>query len=119
MPGAISFNNSSHFPLRPYSKFVNPVVFPPGRARLATKPEPTGSTTATNTIGAERVACCNATTATLLLARMTSGASPTNSAAYPRKRSVSPSAQRVSILKLRPMAQPNSASSWSNAPTRA
>ena len=43
-PGAICLSSSSHFALRPYSKFVNPVALPPGRARLSTKPPPTGST---------------------------------------------------------------------------
>ncbi len=32
--GAISLSSSSHFPLMPYSKIVNPVALPPGRARL-------------------------------------------------------------------------------------
>ena len=32
---------------------------PPGRARLAMKPEPTGSETLTNTIGTLRVSRCN------------------------------------------------------------
>ena len=44
----------------PYSNDVKPVMLPPGRARLSTKPAPTGSTTPTNTIGTVRVACCNA-----------------------------------------------------------
>jgi hypothetical protein len=33
------------------SKFWNPLIFPPGRAKLATKPLPTGSETWVNTIG--------------------------------------------------------------------
>src|SRR5215469_9201739 len=41
--GAISFSSSIHFALMPNSNSVNPVALPPGRARLATKPEPTGS----------------------------------------------------------------------------
>src|SRR5262245_48962945 len=41
--GATCLSRSSHFPLRPYSNIVNPVALPPGRARLATKPAPTGS----------------------------------------------------------------------------
>ena len=36
---------------------MNPVALPPGFARLATKPAPTGSTVITNTIGTVRVAC--------------------------------------------------------------
>src|SRR5262245_43810503 len=39
----------------PYSSAVNPVTLPPGRARLATNPEPTGSVTWTNTIGSGRL----------------------------------------------------------------
>ena len=61
-----------------------PVVLPPGRARLSTKPPPTGSTTLANTIGTVRVACCNGPTVAAARARMTSGASATNSAAYLR-----------------------------------
>ena len=41
------------------SNRVNPVALPPGRAKLATKPAPTGSVTCTNTIGTVRVACSN------------------------------------------------------------
>src|SRR5262249_24316515 len=62
MWGAISLSSSSHFPLMPYSKAVNPVALPPGCARLATNPAPTGSMTLANTIGALRLACCSAAT---------------------------------------------------------
>ena len=58
-PGAISLSNSSHLPLRPYSNCIKPVALPPGRARLSTKPAPTGSGTCANTIGTLRVACSN------------------------------------------------------------
>ena len=51
------------------------VALPPGCARLSTKPEPTGSAICTNTIGTVRVACCNAATVALPVARITSGAS--------------------------------------------
>ena len=34
--GAISLSVSNHFPAMPYSKFVNPVMLPPGAARLVT-----------------------------------------------------------------------------------
>jgi hypothetical protein len=44
--GVISLSNSSRFPLMPYSNVVNRVVLPPGRARLATSPSPTGSSRA-------------------------------------------------------------------------
>ena len=52
--GTNSLRSSSHFPLMPYSKFVNPVMFPPGRAKLGTTPAPTGSVTFANTIGTAR-----------------------------------------------------------------
>jgi hypothetical protein len=55
-PGAISLSNSSHFAPMAYSNTVNPVVLPPGRARLLIKPAPIGSITPANTIGTVRVA---------------------------------------------------------------
>ena len=39
----ISFKSSSRFPLSSGEKLDSPVMFPPGRARLATSPLPTGS----------------------------------------------------------------------------
>src|SRR5262249_40078301 len=60
--GAICLSSSSHFPLKLYSNSKKPVVLPPGRARLSTKPLPTGSIVPANTIGTERLACCNAPT---------------------------------------------------------
>jgi hypothetical protein len=91
--GAISLSSSSHFPLRLNSDAAKPVALPPGRARLATQPPPTGSMTVTNTIGAFRLTCCKAPTVAPDVARRTSGLSATNSAAY-RERSASLVAQR-------------------------
>src|SRR5262245_27334977 len=71
--GAISFRTSNHFALRPYSKDMKPVAFPPGRAKLLTNPAPTGSGTTVNTIGAVRVTCSKGPTATLPVAWMTWG----------------------------------------------
>ena len=51
---------SSHLPIMGQSTKEKPVIFPPGRARLATKPCPTGSFTTENTIGMLRVACLSA-----------------------------------------------------------
>jgi hypothetical protein len=84
MLGAISLSTSSHFAAIAYSNAVNPVALPPGRARLLIKPAPTGSMTPANTIGTVRVACCNTAKLELPSARMTSGASATNSLAYRR-----------------------------------
>src|SRR5262245_29608858 len=54
-PGEICLSNSSHFPLMPYSMLAKPVALPPGRAKLAAKPPPTGSPAFTNTMGRVRV----------------------------------------------------------------
>jgi hypothetical protein len=83
-PGAISLSSSSHFPAMEYLKLVKPVALPPGRARLSTKPAPTGSATIVNTSGTVRVVNSNGARDALEWARMTSGASATNSAAYLR-----------------------------------
>ena len=69
------------FPAQAVFELIKPVVLPPGRARLSTKPAPTGSATTANTIGTVRVACSNGPTVEVPGARMTSGASATNSAA--------------------------------------
>ena len=71
-PGATSFS------IRPFraqavSNCIKPVILPPGRARLATMPDPTGSTTIANTIGTVRVA--RAVAQACARARITSGAS--------------------------------------------
>ena len=58
-PGAISLSSSNHFPPMPYSNSIKPVALPPGRARLSTKPAPTGSANDVNTIGTMWVACSN------------------------------------------------------------
>src|SRR5437762_8980242 len=41
--GTISLSNSIHLPLSDDSKFTKPVILPPGREKLETKPLPTGS----------------------------------------------------------------------------
>ena len=64
--------SSSHFPLMLYSKATNPVVLPPGRAKLLTKPAPTGSITLTKRIATLRATCWRAATLVLPEARRTS-----------------------------------------------
>ena len=117
--GATCLSSSSHLALRPYSNPANPVVLPPGRAKLATKPAPTGSITPANTIGTARVACCNAATVGKVVAKRTSGVSATNSVAFFRLRSASLIPHRMWICALRPTAQPASCSPCRNAATRA
>ena len=67
-PGAICFSNSSHFALIPNSNSAKPVALPPGAAKFAANPAPTGSTTLMKTIGNVRVASWSAGTARLVLA---------------------------------------------------
>jgi len=49
--GAICTSDSTSFVATENSKKLNPVALPPGRARLCTRPSPTGSVTPTNTMG--------------------------------------------------------------------
>ena len=65
----------------PYSNKTKPVALPPGRAKLSTKPAPTGSTACANTIGTVWVTACSAATVWLAVARITSGVSAANSVA--------------------------------------
>jgi hypothetical protein len=53
--GAIVLSSSTHFPVIDDSKLVKPVTLPLGRAKLSTKPSPTGSDIDTNTMGILRV----------------------------------------------------------------
>jgi hypothetical protein len=74
-----------------------PVTLPPGRARLATSPEPTGSTAIANAIGMVEVACFTAWIAVSTV-RMTSTLRRTNSAAISAARSLPASRQRTRLM---------------------
>ena len=91
------------------------MTLPPGRARLATRPVPTGSAATAKTIGMTDVACFAARTAAVPAVTMTSTLSRTNSAAISAKRSLRPSAQRYSIATVRPSIQPSSRSRCTKA----
>ena len=108
-PGRTSRKSSSRLPARSTPWFDNPVTLPPGRDRLATRPPPTGSFASAKTMGMTDVACLSAGTA-LATVTMTSTLSRTNSAAISAKRSGRPSAQRYSIVTVRPSIQPRSPS---------
>src|SRR3981081_257376 len=71
--GAISLSSSGHLPAKLYSNWVKPVTLPPGLARLATRPVPTGSMDCANTIGTVRVACSNGATVPPTPAKMGHG----------------------------------------------
>ena len=114
MPGSTSRRNSIRLPARSLDWIDSPVTLPPGRARLATMPLPTGSPAIANTIGIVEVACI-AAVAALPTEKMTSTLSRTNSAANSANRSLRPSAQRYSIATVRPSIQPSSRSRCTKA----
>src|SRR6516225_1585814 len=60
MLGTTSLSISSHFPAKEWSKMVKPVILPPGRVRLTTKPSLTGSVKNVNTSGIVFVSLCKA-----------------------------------------------------------
>src|SRR6516164_11333308 len=116
---SISLSSSSHFAHKLYSNIIKPVALPPGRDKLLTKPDPTGSGTIANTDGTVRVAWSNAPAPRLPKVRMTSGARAANSAAYLRVSATLPPDQRYTICKLLPSTQPNSRSPSTNVAMRA
>ena len=61
-PGTTSRKSSSRLPARSVCWIDRPVTLPPGRARLATRPVPTGSPATAKTIGMTDVACFAAMT---------------------------------------------------------
>jgi hypothetical protein len=110
-PGTISRKSVTRLLATSKFWFERPVTLPPGRARLVTKPLPTGSPDPTKTIGIFDVACIAAAVEGVAVVKMTSTLSRTNSAAKSANRSLRPSAQRNSKVTLRPSAQPNRSSS--------
>ena len=62
-PGSTSRKSPIRLSARSVASSDNPVTLPPGRAKLATKPPPTGSLASANTIGMTAVACFVARTA--------------------------------------------------------
>src|SRR5262245_38967541 len=89
-----SLSSSSDFPYLSNSPGAKPVMLPPGRARLATKPLPTGSVIWAKMIGMLRVSCCSGCNASAVLTRMTSGSRLTSSFAWARMRAGSALPQR-------------------------
>src|SRR4029453_1067447 len=75
---------------------VDPVTFPPGRARLATSPSFTGSCIVITTMGMVTVACFAARASAVLPATMRSTLRRTSSAARVGNRSIFPSADPYS-----------------------
>src|SRR5262245_63709485 len=69
--GTTSLSSSSRFPANSDVKLASPVTLPPGRAKLATNPSPTGSPL-TLTMGIVVVACLAAWTDAVLSAKIAS-----------------------------------------------
>ena len=84
------------------------MVLPPGRARLATNPAPTGSAETAITIGIVRVACLAAWVGGVSTVTMTSTLRRTSSAANSPRRLSCPSPNRYSMLMLFPSTHPRS-----------
>ena len=118
MSGAICMSKSSHLPLRLYSNNMKPVALPLGRARLLTKPEPSGSVTIVNTMGTVRVDRSRWSVGALPKATRTSGVNATSSVAYLRRTSAFPPAARMSVRTLRLSVQPSRGSSCNNGSIR-
>src|SRR5260370_1285510 len=78
---ATSLSNCSHLAPIVVSKFVKPVILPPGAARLAANPLRIGSAILTNTTGTVRVSRWRAAVAVVLLTRITLGFVSTSSVA--------------------------------------
>src|SRR5947208_16647179 len=116
--GTISFRSSSCLPLISGERVDSPVMFPPSRARLATKPEPTGSLSHAMTIGLVPVAPLAGRVAVGPLDRMTSTLRRTSSAARSGSRSNFPSAHRYSMTMLFPSTYPSSRRPCRNASVR-
>jgi hypothetical protein len=70
--GINSLSNSTRLPCSSGVLWLTPVMFPPGRARLATSPDPTGSATVENTTGTVVVAPFAASAPGVAKATMTS-----------------------------------------------
>ena len=95
-----------------------PVTLPPGRARLPTRPEATGSAAPTTTMGIVVVASFAASADADTMATITSGLFFTISAASAGSRAKSPSAERRSTTIVLPSTYPKSRIPDQNAASR-
>src|SRR5262245_18039658 len=109
------FQQLQPFPTEFWGKGTQPREVPPGRARLATNPAPTGSIAVGKTIGIVWVACLAAIAAGVVCTRMISTLSWTISAANFGKRSALPSENRRSKTTFRPSLYPRSRNPFRSA----
>jgi len=94
---------------------LSPVTLPPGRARLLTRPDFTGSATRMMTIGTVLVARFMALAAGVFTATTTSGLNRISSSASALIRSCRPPPFRTSIVMFLPSTYPRSRSPSRNA----
>ncbi len=113
--GSASLRSCIHFPPIELSKLLNPVMLPPGRDKLCTKPDSTGSEMFTNMIGITLVPFLSAAAVGVERATNTSGLSMTNSRANASARAALLPAKRTSTRMLCPSIQPSSVSPCRNA----
>ena len=107
-PGRISRSNSTRLEISSGATGDTPVTFPPGRARLATNPDPTGSPEWTPiTMGIVRVACM-AARIRCAQATMRSTSRATSSCAASCRRSARPPPLRYCSVTFWPTTQPRS-----------
>src|SRR5262245_4593643 len=114
----ISFISSSRFALSSGANVDSPVIFPPGLARLATNPLPTGSVSCAMMIGIVEVASFTGRVTAPPPVMMISTLSCTSSAASAGRPSIFPSAERHSMRMSFPSTYPSSRSPWRNASRR-
>src|SRR5215471_14060455 len=112
--GRSSRSSSSRFGPSSTFKMLTPVRLPPGRFRLAISPSSIGSNPAVKTIGIVAVAAFVGGTAGPLAA-ITATRRSTSSAAMAARRLYWPSAQRYSIVTLRPSTYPVVPRPWRKA----
>ena len=116
--GTASLSISSLLVFSSGAKLESPVTLPPGRARLATKPAPTGSPAFAITMGMVVVALLAANAAGVPETTIRSTLRRTKSAASSGRRSGFCSANRYSMVIFFPSIHPSLLSSCRNASTR-
>ena len=113
--GTASLSTSSLLVFSSVAKAESPVTLPPGRARLATRPTPTGSPTLAITMGMVVVAFFAANADGPPVTTIRSTLRRTRSAASSGRRSVFCSANRYSMVIFFPSIHPSLLSSCRNA----
>ena len=116
--GTASLSISSLLVFSSVAKLESPVTLPPGRARLATRPAPTGSPAFAITMGMVVVAFFAANAAGVPETTIRSTLRRTRSAASSGRRSVFCSANRYSMVIFFPSIHPSLLSSCRNASKR-